>query len=101
MEGESIDAWGDRMDAIKLAEAENYELYGMLFVFKNKIQDDRPEDYGKRKLQDGKAAAVLGLQDGNQNSLTQSQSTFSVETEQTVDEFENLLDPKVSELILN
>ena len=64
-EGESIDAWGDRIDAIKLAEEENYELYGMFYVFKNKIQDERPEDYGKCKLQDGKAVAELDLQNGN------------------------------------
>ena len=70
MEGESIDAWDDRIYAIWLAEEEEYALYGMFYQFKNKIQDDRPSDYGKHIPQDAKAVAILNLQDCNQTLLS-------------------------------
>ena len=70
LEGESIDAWDDRIYAIWLAEEEEYALYGMFYQFKNKIQDDRPSDYGKRKPHDGKAFAVHDLQENIQSLLS-------------------------------
>ena len=42
MEGESIDAWDDRIYAIWLAEEEEYALYGQFYQFKHILRDDRP-----------------------------------------------------------
>ena len=42
LEGESIDAWDDRIYAIWLAEEEEYALYGQFYQFKHILRDDRP-----------------------------------------------------------
>ena len=42
METESFDVWVERTTELINREEEEYELYGQFYVFKNKIQDDRP-----------------------------------------------------------
>ena len=87
---------------MRVKEDEDYELYGMFYQFKNKIQDDRPSDYGKRKPHDGKAFAVLDLQENIQSLLsTETESTLAVETEQSFDNLDNVLAANVSELNLS
>ena len=101
-EGESDDEFRRRSTLIWIVAEEEYALYGMFYQFKNKIQDDRPSDYGKRKPQDGKAFSVLDLPENIQSLLsTETESTLDVETEQSFDNLDNVLAANVSELNLS